>query len=336
MNLKICGSCSFELQEDWSLCPKCGLKIEKSESIVAISDSVIMGDVRISGAALHPGEPVHQYKCTSCNSHGGVLHSCRGCSKLIYCEVCEDDYFQDLTEMIWKSQEYSDDFRALDMWKGHVGTINSRYISQFNANRFHQTNRACFECLTGDILPGLDRLCWSCNRHSRGRLEITIMHNDIQTDYVYSTCQTCIELHDSELEESEKAGSTRFFIVRKESWRSFVIKNKLPYRWYRTAIKYARESFDPEELSLFEQAWNEWDSDAIVKAKKLPVSENFMTKIEQKYPIDENTRWKWQPHGSDFSELTGWMVSNNPDDPVGLKIRGVDWFRRNNYWKLFN
>lgn len=225
-----CHSCGFNLANDWNHCPKCGAQKGNYESSVQIKDAVLMGDLNITKKEDISAAVKSTHECTSCGSMGAIQKACQHCRKMLYCEVCEDDFIHAVRKNFWDKPKYSNDYR----FEGWHRTNRKRkedpksYEETWHGDGLQNIpSRSCFECLDKTIIPSMSRKCWGCGLYCRGRISIELVENNVKNKYEYFTCQTCFVAPD--WDDDNWPGGRMTVMKRKfSSWGDFVKHHNLP------------------------------------------------------------------------------------------------------------
>ena len=224
-----CHSCGFKLANDWNHCPKCGAQKGNYESSVQIKDAVLMGDLNITKKEDISAAVKSTHECTSCGSMGAIQKACKHCKKMLYCEVCENDFKYAVKKNFWDKPKYSNDFRFRGWTRSlrlHAEDPKSFEETGFSYRLETIPSRSCFECLEKRI-GKRNQNCWVCGLYCRGRISIELVENNVKNKYEYFTCQKCFMAPD--WDDENWPGGRMIVMKRKFSrWDDFVKHHNLP------------------------------------------------------------------------------------------------------------
>tara|TARA_B100000575_G_C23004482_1_gene578761 strand:- start:233 stop:958 length:726 start_codon:yes stop_codon:yes gene_type:complete len=117
--MPFCRECGKGVEEDWVTCPFCSQPIGPPAARVAeISDSVVMGNVNVNDSKSISTAVKSASTCPICGSIGTTQISCRECESIAYCNICEDEVRQKITDKVKFTFTYFDYDESLTTSKG--------------------------------------------------------------------------------------------------------------------------------------------------------------------------------------------------------------------------
>jgi len=290
-NFMFCHSCGFNLANDWNHCPKCGAQKGNYESSVQIKDAVLMGDLNITKKEDISAAVKSTHECTSCGSMGAIQKACQHCRKMLYCEVCEDDFIHAVRKNFWDKPKYSNDFR----FKGWNG--KNRHWRE-DPKSFEETgygdglqgipSRSCFECLDKTIIPSMSRKCWGCGLYCRGKISIELVENNVKNKYEYFTCQKCFVAPD--WDDANWPGGRMTVMKRKFSrWHDFVKHHNLPDHYGGTDTpRHTNCNWPKNKIKEFYTYYHKWRLSYEPQEVLLKVPVEITERIIQCVELDPN------------------------------------------------
>jgi len=306
-----CTSCGFSLADGWNHCPKCGTQKGNSEKSIQIKDTVLMGDLNISKKEDISAAVKASHECTSCGSMGALQKACKHCKKLLYCEVCESDFNDEMRKDFSNSPKYSSDFTYDD----------------HDLQRFELIKRSCFECLDETIIPNKSRKCWCCGLHCLGRVSIELVENNSKNKYEYFTCQNCFVTWN-------EAGGRMLVMQQEWSWHSYVLFHNLPddYAGYnqRSPSPLWRQCCWPK--SKVSDFWTHYHKFRLIWEPKevfLPIPVEITERIIQ--CVDLDIHWKLEELKHEYSGNT-LVPYDDPSYKIWKKERKEILRKKENEW----
>ena len=167
--MPFCRECGKQVEDDWASCPFCSQPIGSPESaMLGFQDSVVMGDINISKSG---GEAT---PCSNCGASGSIKLACNNCKSHCTCELCVDDFRNNLDEEFIGSGRYE----VNKLQKIHCRDC---YVKHLN-NKCRSICRNC-KCKCRQTFTNFCKQCFRLDWDNQGTSGLFIKRKDIHASY---------------------------------------------------------------------------------------------------------------------------------------------------------